>query len=322
LFNFYYMPALKKEAEEHLKGFDVIHLNCYRSYQNLVLRRHAMKYGIPYIVDSHGSLPRTVGGRKNVTWLLKYLFDTMTGTGILKDAARVISQTTGAMAEYREFGITDERIVRIPQPFDTEEFRDLPPPGSFRQAYGIPDKKIILSLGRIHRIKGLRFLVESFQHMAAARDDVVLVIAGNDDGYLPELKRIVRNLDLADSVIFTGFVRGEAKLSALVDADVLVQTSLYEYGTGVPFEAILCGTPIIVSRETMASENVKDIDAGYLTEYGNHDDLTAMMNHVLENPAEAQAKTEKAREYIRANLSLEKVVGQYEQLYREVMTSP
>lgn len=160
--------------------------------------------------------------------------------------------------------------------------------------------------------------MESFNQLAKSRNDVILVIVGNDDGYKSTLEKLIKDLDLSDRVLFTGFLDGTAKLSALVDADVVVQTSVYEQGAWAPFEALLCNTPIIVSSNSGAGEDVKKIDAGYLVEHGNKKELSDIIQNVLDNPTEAKEKTKKAKEYIMSNLSLDKGIEKYEKLYREV----
>ena len=319
--NFFFTPALVGEARKSLRDFDIIHLHCFRSFQNIVIHHYARKYGVPYVLDAHGALPRTARGGGNLKWLLKWLYDITCGNGQLRDAVRLVAETRGAVDEYTARGVSRDRIVQITPPFDIQEFSDLPARGRFRQKYGITARHLVLFLGRIHWIKGLGFLVEAFGELVKSMNDVVLVIAGPDDGYLSALTRKVNELDLSARVLFTGFISGREKLAALVDADVVVQTSVYEQGTGVPFEAVLCGTPIIVSRDTVASANVKDIDAGYLVEYGNHRELVGTLQRVLDDPAEARDKAQRAREYIKANLSLEKGVEKYEELYREAIGS-
>jgi glycosyltransferase involved in cell wall biosynthesis len=317
--NFYYTPAIKSVIRKQLKKFDVIHLHCFRSYQNIVIHQYAKKYGIPYIIDAHGSMPRTSSSSRSIKWFLKWLFDVFYGRNILQDASKVVAETEDGFNEYTAMGVKKEDIRLITPPFDISEFSELPPPGTFRDRYEITTDHIVMFLGRIHWIKGIDFLVESFGEMSKLRDDTALVIAGPDEGHMPVLKKLVNRLNLSDKVIFTGFIGGESKLSALVDADVVVQTSIYEQGTGVPFEAILCGTPIIVSRDTVASCNVKDIDAGYLVEYGNKEEMVEVLQYVLDNPGEAKVKTRRAAAYIRENLSLEKGAEKYEQLYKEVV---
>ncbi len=319
LAGFYLIPGMVMETKRHLRDFDVIHLHSARSFQNIVIHHYAKKYGIPYVLDTHGSLPRTVTGGGEFKPMLKRQFDIAFGNIILRDASRLIAETEVGVKEYTQFGASEDKITLIPPPFDTELFSKLPLPGLFRKKYDLPDKKIVMFLGRIHLIKGISFLVESFNELSESRDDAILVIVGNDDGYQSTLESQIAELNLSDKVLFTGFLGGQDKLSALVDADVVVQTSVYEQGAWAPFEAVLCGTPIIVSNNSGAGEDVKKIDAGYLVEYGNSNDLKDKIKHVLDNPAEASEKTRKAKDYLEANRSFAKEVEQYEKLYEEVI---
>ena len=105
--NYYYMPAMDAELKKHLRDFQVVHLHCFRSYQNIKIHKYAVKYNVPYIIDAHGSLPRTSEQAKNFKWLLKCIFDITIGNRILRDAGKVIAETTKAVEEYREFGVED-----------------------------------------------------------------------------------------------------------------------------------------------------------------------------------------------------------------------
>lgn len=319
LFGFQITPDIIREARNSLGGFDVIHLHCFRSFQNVVIHHYARRYGVPYIVDAHGSLPRTAKKAEWLKGLMKWAFDFAFGYRLLKDAARVVAETGVGVGEYEAFGVSRDRIVLLPPPFPVEDFADLPPPGLFRARYHLEDRRIVMFLGRIHWIKGLDFLVASFHELARVRSDVTLVIVGPDDGYQASLEALIRRLNLTDKVVFTGFLGGREKLSALSDADVVVQTSVYEQGAWAPFEAVLCHTPIIVNSKSGAGEDVKGIDAGYLAEYGNKNELRDIMQYVLEHPEEARNKAERARDYIEKNLSLAQGIEKYEKLYHEVI---
>lgn len=309
LARFYLIPGMIWETKRNLNDFDIIHQHCHRSFQNIVIHHYAKKYGIPYVLDAHGSTPRA--GKKRLKWL----FDVTFGYKILRDASRVIAETEVGVNEYKELSVNPNKIVLITPPFAIDEFSHLPPPDTFRRKYKIKEKHIILFLGRIHWIKGIDFLVESFYELIQDKNDVILVIVGSDDGYKSTLVELIAKLNLSDKVLFTGFLSGDDKLSALVDADMLVQTSRYEQGTGVPFEAVLCNTPIIVSKNTGSSENVSRIDAGYLIEFGNKYVLKDSMQKILDDPTEALDKTQKAKEYIVKNLSLKKNIKKYENIY-------
>lgn len=309
-FGFYLMPSMVKEAKRKLQNFDIIHLHCYRSFQNMVIHHYAQKYGIPYVVDAHGSVP--IYSRKR---RIKQLFDFTVGFRILRDASRCIGETEVGVNEYKEYDVNPDKIVLLPPPYSTEEFSQLPPHGQFRHQFNIKEKHIVLFVGRINRIKGVDFLVESFYDLTQCRNDVILVMVGSDDGYKSILEDLINKLNLSNKVLFTGFVSEEEKLSALVDANVFVQVSRHEQGAWAPIEAVLCNTPVIVSSHTGAGEDVRKMGAGYLVEFGNQKELCDIIQKILDNPAEAAAKTQKAKSYIEANLSMAKRVVEYEELY-------
>ena len=95
LHGLYIMPSIVKLD---VGDFDVIHLHCYRSFQNAVICYKARKYNIPYIIDAHGSTVRTSG----IKWLLKRLYDVAFGNNILKGASRVIAETELDADGYRQ----------------------------------------------------------------------------------------------------------------------------------------------------------------------------------------------------------------------------
>lgn len=315
---FFLMPSMLGEIKRSLSDFDIIHMHSQRSFQNIVIHHYAKKYGVPFIIDAHGSTPRTVVNKKGFKWLLKWLFDIIFGNRILNDASRVIAESEVGINEYKEIGIGDHnKIVLITPLRNISEFMSLPAHGIFRNKFNLQEKHIVMFLGRINWIKGIDFLIESFNELVKVRNDVVLMIVGPDDGHKLILEKLIKQLQLSEEVIFTGFLGGQDKLSALVDANVVVQTSIYEQGAWAPYEAVLCNTPIIVSSNSGAGEDVCKMDTGYLVEYGNINELRDIIQYVLNNPAEVAVKTKKAKKYIEDNLSLEHGIIKYENIYAE-----
>lgn len=301
-------------ARKRLKDFDIIHIHDYRRLAVLVIHYYAKKHNVPYVLQAHGSLTTFFQKR----WL-KRIFDVAFGYRILENASKVIAGCEMEVNEYQEMGVNQDKIALIPPAYGIEEFAQLPSSGQFRHKFDIGKKHVVLFLGRLHKIKGIDFLIRSFHELIREKDDVILAIVGPDYGYGAILRNLVSRLNLSHKVLFTGYLSGVDKLSALVDADMLVQTSTYERGPGSPFEAILCGTPIIITKDTGAGEIASKIDAGYLVEYGNIQELTNAMKKILNDPAEALDKAHKAKHYITANLCWEKIVEQYESLYESVI---
>ena len=110
-----------------------------------------------------------------------------------------------------------------------------------------------------------------------------LVIIGPDDGHMSECKKIVNDLKINEKVIFTGFLSGDYKNSALVDSDIVVQLSRQEQGAWAPLEAVLCERPIVVTAHTGTGEDIKRLDAGYLVDFNDIEGLSNVFKYIFDN---------------------------------------
>lgn len=302
-------------ARRHIKEFDLIHLHNARTFQNIVVAYYAQKYGIPYIYQAHGGLVPVSG-----KICLKKVFDIFFNDNILDYARYYIAANNAEKEEYRKVGIWQEgQIEIIPPLYNITEYESLPVKGLFHKKYNIMEQNILLYMGRIHQIKGLDFLIDTYDRLISKRGDTILVIVGGDGGYEKKLKEKIESYGLTNQVLFTGILRGNDKLSALVDANVLLQLSTYERGAGSPFEAVLSNTPIIVTNDTGAGNDVAKIDAGYLIKYGDINGLLKLIEKVLDSPDEIKQKTEKAKQYIKENLSWKVGIGKWEDLYKRAI---
>ena len=311
------MPKLKDIADKEVPGFDVVHLHVFRTFQNYVLWKACMKHNVPFIMDAHGAVP--YGSRKPV---LKRLFDKFWGRQMLRDAAFCVAETKVGVDEYKEIvpDLPDEQIVVISPPFDTDEFEKLPEKGQFRKEYGIAeDERVIMFLGRVHHIKGNDFLIKGFAEYAKNDDKAKLVIVGPDGGHMDECKQIAKDLGVESKVMFAGFLGGDKKNSALIDADIVCQMSRQEQGAWAPFEAVLCGTPIIVTEHTGAGEDVKRVDAGYTVKFDDNQDLADKFKYVFDNYDAAKEKTMKAKTYIETHMSMNARSKEYIELYERAI---
>jgi glycosyltransferase involved in cell wall biosynthesis len=311
---FYVTPSIINHANERIKYFDLIHMHNYRSFQNIVVHYYAMKYGVPYVLQAHGSLPRIGSWRK-----LKWIYDALFGYKFLRDASKVIALSRVEAEQYRSMGIPEEKIAIIPNGIDLSEYDDLPPKGSFRKKFNIPDdKKIILYLGRIHKTKGIDFLIRAYAHLRNEMKfkDAILVMAGPDDGYLRKAKSLAVMLGVYDSVLFTGFISSNDKLRALVDADVFVTPSFH--GFPMTFlEACAVGTPIVT---TSLGDTLEWIDnkVGYVTQPTPHD-LTEAIYKIISDGNLRRTFSRNCSEVVQSNFSIEKVVERLENVYKEIL---
>jgi len=295
-------------AKREIGSFDIIHLHNLRTFQNMVVHQYAKKYGIPYIVQAHGDLPR-IGKRT-----LKQVYDNLWGYRILRDAAKVIALTPTEAEQYKTMGVSESKIEIIPNGIDLAEFENLPQKGTFRGKYDITyDQKIILYLGRIHQIKGLELLVKAFANLCRESDGAELVIAGPDDGYLASLKKLIADWGINDRILLTGPLYGRDKLEAYIDADVYVLPSSYEiFGTTV-LEALACGTPVICSEACGLAE-VIDGQVGLVVPYDEGQLSNAIMR-MLSDGKMRQEFAQQGKSLVREQFSWSKIIVQIESIY-------
>lgn len=266
------------------KKFDIIHLHEYRTYQNFIVHYYAKKFGIPYVLQAHGSLPRIIAKQR-----LKWIYDVFVGYRLLRDASKVFALSQIEAEQYRAMGVPEEKIEIIPNGIDLSEFIDLPPKNYFRKKFGIDeDEKILLYLGRIHESKGLDLLAEAFSIVSKKVERTRLVIVGPDDGYASMLSWLISNLGIEEKVFSTGFVEKNDKMAALVDSDVLI-VPRYN-GFPITFlEACLARCPIVTtSNELDWIQN----NVGYVTE-NSPTALSKAITKILQN--------KQTRERFRAN---------------------
>ena len=266
-------------------------------------------------MDAHGSVPYFTN-----KIFLKKTFDFLIGKKILRDAKYLIAETEVGKREYLDLdpALNEQKIKIISPPFDTDEFKRVFEKNKFKREFNIPEsKKIISFLGRIHYIKGVDFLVKGFAKLINNLDkDYILCLIGSDDGYLQETKRLVKKLKIEENVKFIGFLSGDKKNDALYDSDLVVQLSRLEQGAWAPIEAVLCETPILVTRNTGSGEDIKRLDAGALVNFDDVDEFKRTVEEIFNNYDYWKKKTLNAKNYIIKNLSFNARINEYIDLYK------
>lgn len=306
-------PGIIGSAAEQVKHFDVIHMHNYRTFQNIVVHHYAKKYDIPYALQAQGSLLTFF-----YKGMLKKIFDTIWGHGMLTDATRVVAASRMEASQYESIKVGENKIEIVPFGIDLSEFDNLPERGEFRRKYSLDDnQRIILFLGRIHKIKGLDVLAQAFADLSKSLNEARLVIVGPDAGYLPSLKELIADLQISAKVLFTGPLYGQEKLRAYIDADVFVLPSFYEdFGITV-LEACACGTPVIVT-DRCGIADVINRQAGFVVPYDKKELQHALL-HMLENDKLRREFSEKGKLLVREKFDWEKIAEQVERVYSTVV---
>ena len=116
-------------------------------------------------------------------------------------------------------------------------------------------RPMVLFLGRLAIQKGPLHFLEMASQIHQLRPDVEFVMAG-DGHLLPSLVDRAMQMGLEDAVAFAGKVNATEARKLYAQADCFVMPSLSEPFGLVALEAIAQGTPVILSKQSGASEVV------------------------------------------------------------------
>jgi glycosyltransferase involved in cell wall biosynthesis len=114
---------------------------------------------------------------------------------------------------------------------------------------------------------------------------------------------------------------GNERFAALADANVLMQTSLYECQSMTVNEALAVGVPLVVTNSINYGE-VESAGAGYVVKR-NPIELANAIDSILESPEGDMAMREAGRRFAAKELSWPKVAQRLNMAYSEMLlTAP
>jgi glycosyltransferase involved in cell wall biosynthesis len=235
---------MKRDLPRLVQDADIVHIHSLYLFHSWAAGTLCRRLGVPYIVRPHGTLDPVIHGRHR--WR-KRVMELCFQDRVLRDAA-AIHYTSAEERRLAEPFVQGAPGLVVPLGLDLEDYRDLPPRGSFRALHPeIGHRPILLFLSRLNFKKGLDVLIQAVARTLGAGIDAHLVIAGPDGGMEGAARRWVTEAGLAARTSFTGMLTGRDKLAALSDADLfLLPSSSENFGIAV-VEAMACGTPVIVS---------------------------------------------------------------------------
>ena len=206
----------------------------------------------------------------------------------VRRSARAASQVI-ALSEYARndivntYGLVPEKVSVIPlaAPAHFQPVKDEEQLQRVRQTYGI-EGDYILSVGAIQPRKNLSRLVAAYSRLRRARPEgnlPKLVLVGKCAWLYDETLRTIKELEVSESVILTGYVP-ETDLPALYSGALCFVYPSYFEGFGLPpLEAMQCGAAVIVGDKTSLPEVVGD--AGLLMDPFDVDDMVAAIGRVI-----------------------------------------
>jgi len=180
----------------------------------------------------------------------------------------------------------------------------------------LKNQKYILNHGGIDIRKNLNKLVEAFALVRAKHPDIKLVITGENIRIRKQLDKLITNLKLKGSIIFTGYV-DDKTLSAVIKSALLICYPTLSEGFGFPvLEGFGAGVPVISSNNSSIPEIAGN--AAILVNPKSINETSNAIEKVLADKKFASGMVLKGK--ARYNMfSWEKAANEYINLYKSVL---
>ena len=114
-------------------------------------------------------------------------------------------------------------------------------------------EKVVTFLGRITMQKGPEYFVEAANMVLQRTRNVRFCMAGSGD-MMNKMRTLAAERGIADRFHFPGFMKGDQVYECLKASDVYVMPSVSEPFGISPLEAMQCGTPTIISKQSGCAE--------------------------------------------------------------------
>lgn len=211
------------------------------------------KNRVPMVAGIHGGFTRVSRRRSH---LKKRLFWTLFINRAIQAAAAVHLTCHAEQLRSAEWLCGRPPLI-VPNGTDPDEF--CPSPESrphFRRSHAIPlDAHVLISVTRFDWMKRVDLLMAA----VARSPDWHLVLVGDDDvERASRLKVYAESLGITNRVTWTGYLSGEPLLAALSAADMAALVSETENFGNVVVEAMMCGLPVLISKEVGVGEYIRD----------------------------------------------------------------
>jgi glycosyltransferase involved in cell wall biosynthesis len=295
------LPAARRIRTLLSSGrFDAVHANEAHAVTAVWLAR-AHSFHVPFVISRRVGYPIGDSGASKAQY---------------NAAARIVANSRWVAEQAAASGAKKEKLTvvhegaDIPQKFSAEEKKGA------RKHWGISDGAPVLGcVGVLLPDKGqewlIRALVETRKDFSAAK----LLLAG-DGPCRSKLEALARELQIADAVIFGGFVEDVGSVYAALD--VFLLPSFFEAFNNSLLAAMAYEIPSIAFNRGALGEIIEDGQSGLLVSGPDTGEISGAVVRVLRDREFAKQIGEAGRTRIERNFSAAQMVERMIQVYKEV----
>ena len=262
---------LLRASREH----DIVHVHLARDLFTMPFAFGLLLMKRPFVVQTHGMISKKSDPFTSV-------FDAFLTRPVLRRARRWMTLTSfeeGQLSRVLGDGTQYDKATRVANGVDAPA--DWSP--------NAPKTKTVSFISRLQERKHPERVVQ----LAATMPEVRFIIAGPDEGMLPELQRLTNSLALRN-LEFIGAIPFSEVQALLRKSTALLLPSEGEVFPMIVLESLSVGTPVIITSSCGLADAIES-SGGVVTD-GTISALESAVEHIVEHPGMREAARNKSIE--------------------------
>jgi glycosyltransferase involved in cell wall biosynthesis len=293
---------------------DIVHTHGYRCLSSFIATDWCRRNKVPLVLTPHGIYPP----RSLTNHLIKTVYDHSFGNLLLRSSGKIVALTEHNKHLLLKLGALEDRIVLIPNGVNVNRYDKtrLCNEKISREEFGGP---VLLYVGRVDWNKGLETVIEALPALVKGFSHVKFLIVGPDwSEHGEKLWALASELGVSKSVVMTGEVSEEEKLSYYSVADVFVLPTMHEGLSLSLLEAMASSLPIVVTKSGGPGDILADGVHALLMNDCSAQEISSLVSMILADSRLAKRIGKNAFDLVSKGFSWDRVVDKIEALYSEL----
>ena len=313
------------DGGKHIK-FDVCIKNIFTVFSRVAKLKKILKDVNPDIIHVRSRVPAWLIFFANKSLKIKVVstvhgFNSVGFYSSIMQKADAVICVSSSIKEYiqKNYQTSENIITVIPRGIDLELFN---PKNSsnefinnFKKEYDLENKFIVSSVGRVTQLKDYETFIKAVFLVKKEIQNIKALIVGgvrsDKEDYLNSLKKLIKELNLEENIIFTGSQSKIAEIYTLSDIVVSSSKKPESFGRAVA-EAICMNKPAIATNHGGVKDIIIENVNGFFFDVGDNKQLAL-------NIIKAKDLSFDGYGYISKNFSLENMVDRTLEVYERLI---
>jgi glycosyltransferase involved in cell wall biosynthesis len=216
--------------------------------------------------------------------------------------------------------VEPEKVTIVRHGFDLDRFKaDESVVAELQDKYGLVDRYPVIGVISRHiHWKGIQYVIPAFRELAAKYPNAKLVLANASGPYMPEIKRLLSELDETQYAL----IEFERKIFALYKTfDVFVHAPIgreYEAFGQVYVEALAVGVPSVFTLSGIANDFIEDRHNALVVPYCNSQAIYEAIESLLTDAELREKIIDRGKSLVRELFREQRMAEELDHLYSQM----